>query len=152
MPALSIEHTNVRINGHEVTGWSEDSDALMVPDSFEFFTIRRGANGDMVALRNGARGGVVTIKLLPSSPSTVFFLQQAAALLRGAYTVFNGSIADSNLAYNIILRNGVLMTAPLGYTYGQGEVSNREFTFEFERFEMNMDNAQSGPLIRSRQS
>ena len=42
-----------------------------------------GATGDMAAFSTGNRGGPVSVKLLPTSPSVAFFMQQAEVMRRG---------------------------------------------------------------------
>ena len=59
---FSLQDVTVTLNGHTVEGeqtirgWSEDSDALTLPDAFEFASVRRGATGDMAAFSTGDRG------------------------------------------------------------------------------------------------
>lgn len=146
MSVLSIEHLIVTIGGHTIDGWANETDALMVPD-LELFNITRGATGEMLAVRNGNKGGEVTIKLQPHSPSAIYFIRQIANILNGSYVLFNGSIEDTLMGYTTSLRNGVLATGASGHTYGQGEVANREFTFNFERIVPDYDTAQ--PPYRS---
>ena len=80
---ISLQGTTVLLNGHQVSGWSEDTDALTMPDAVELATVRRGATGDMAAFSTGNRGGPVSVKLLPTSPSVAFFMQQAEVMRRG---------------------------------------------------------------------
>ena len=68
---FSLEQTTVTLNGHTVTGWSDDTDALSLP-SIDLSNVKRGASGEMVATTTGEKGGPVTIKLLPNSPSVIF--------------------------------------------------------------------------------
>lgn len=137
---VSIEDTDVVINGHTVEGWSDDADALTLPD-VELASVTRGADGRMVASSTGNKGGEVTIKLLPNSPSTQFFSQRAAEIVGGAVIIFHGLIRNSRLGFSTRLSRGVLMTAPLGQTLGKGEAAAREFTFEFEEILPNYDGA-----------
>ena len=137
----SIEHTRFELNGHRVQGWSEDGDSLMMPD-VELATIQRGADGKMMAISTANRGGPITIKLLPNSLSTKFFMQQAAVLQRGGRVVFSGSIVNQQTGVSVHeLRNGVMTTWPLGQTQGKGEAAAREFVFEFETITVNYDAA-----------
>ena len=71
---FSLQDVTFILNGHTVEGWSEDTDALTLPDAFEFASVRRGATGDMAAFSTGDRGGPVTLKLMPNSPSVPFFM------------------------------------------------------------------------------
>ena len=140
MAFMSLEHLVVTIGGHTIEGWASESDALMLPD-LELFNITRGARGQMLAVRNGVRGGEVTIKLMPNSPSSIYFIRQIANILNGSYVLFQGTIEDANLNYTIALSNGVLATGAAGHTYGDGEVATREFTFDFEEIKPSYDQA-----------
>ncbi len=129
---FSIEQTTVILNGHTVTGWSDDADALGMPN-VDLANVVRGADGKMVASSTGEKGGPIVIKLLANSPSTKFLMNMVVAQQNGASVSWNGIIRDAINQINVILTNGTLSNAPLGQTIGKGEAANREFTFEFER-------------------
>jgi len=132
MPDFSLEQVSVVLNGHTVTGWSDDTDALSLPN-IDLANVVRGADGKMVSASTGDKGGPVVLKLLPNSPSVKFFMAAVAAQLNGANIVWQGIIRDSINQVNVALINGVLQNGPLGQTLGKGEAGNREFTIEFER-------------------
>ena len=142
MKIISLEGTTVELNGHVVQGWSDDSDALMMPDSFELASVRRGATGEMAAFSTGDKGGPVSVKLLPNSPSLPFFMQQLATQLNGAGAVWDGNIKNSQAGFGFTLVRGVMVSGPLGQTMGSGEVANATFTFEFERIIPDYDKVQ----------
>ena len=127
----SLEQIAVVINGHTVTGWGDDTDALSLPN-IDLASVIRGAGGKMISVSTGEKGGPVIFKLLPNSPSTKFFMNAIAAQNSGASMKWNGSIRDSVNQVNIILSNGTLTNGPLGQTIGKGAAANREFTIEFE--------------------
>ncbi len=127
----SLSNIAMVLNGYVVGGWSEDSDALMLPDAFEVATVRRGATGDMAVFSTGDRGGPVTIKLLPNSPSANFFGEQLNRIKGGAVVVWEGSIHDSQTNARVTLSGGQLVSGRLGPTVGKGDAANSEFTFEF---------------------
>ncbi len=138
---LALQDTTVILNGHTVQGsktntiqgWSEDTDALTLPDAFEFASVRRGATGDMAVFSTGDRGGPVSLKLLPNSPSVPFFMQQVTEILTNkAVVVWDGSVHHLKTGARATLRRGVLMSGPLWYTMGKGEAANLTFTWEFE--------------------
>lgn len=129
---FSLEQVSVNLNGHTVTGWSDDTDALSLPN-IDLANIVRGADGQMTSTSTGEKGGPVILKLLPNSPSTKFFMTAVAAQQNGAAVKWNGLIRDSINQINVALINGTLQNAPLGQTIGKGESANREFTIEFER-------------------
>ena len=45
---VGIDQFIVELGGHIVSGWSEDSDALMMPEALELITTRRGADGQLI--------------------------------------------------------------------------------------------------------
>ena len=136
---FSLQDVTVLLNGHTVEGeqtikgWSEDTDALTLPDAFEFASVRRGATGDMAAFSTGDRGGPVTLKLLPNSPSVPFFMNQVARILVDkAEVIWDGSVKHKRTGASVTLKRGVLISGPLWYTMGKGEAGNPTFMFEFE--------------------
>ena len=136
---FSLQDVTVTLNGHTVEGeqtirgWSEDSDALTLPDAFEFASVRRGATGDMAAFSTGDRGGPVTLKLLPNSPSVPFFMNQVTRILvERAEVIWDGSVKHSRTGASVTLKRGILISGPLWYTMGKGEASNLTFNWEFE--------------------
>ena len=130
--SFSLEQTTVVVNGHTVTGWSDDTDALMLPD-IDLTTVKRGADGVMVAATTGEKGGPVTLKLLANSPSVKFFQNLVTTIQQGGRVEFNGSVVDNINGITVSLERGVLQHAPLGPTLGKGDVANREYMIEFER-------------------
>ena len=57
---FSLQDVTVILNGHTlegeqtIKGWSEDTNALTLPDAFEFASVRRDATRDMAAFSIGA--------------------------------------------------------------------------------------------------
>jgi len=136
--AINLTGTTVVIDGHTVTGWSDDADALMMPDEVELAQVQRGADGLMVASLTGIRGGEVQLKLLASSESAQFFGRLVTHMLNGGWRESSGTIRYANGVVTHLER-GILTTAPLALTAGQGSVATRIFRFEFERIITNYD-------------
>ena len=136
---FSLQDVTVTLNGHTVEGeqtirgWSEDTDALTLPDAFEFASVRRGATGDMAAFSTGDRGGPVTLKLLPNSPSVPFFMNQVMRILvERAEVIWDGSAKHTKTGASVTLKRGILISGPVWYTMGKGEASNLTFNWEFQ--------------------
>ena len=136
---FSLQDITFLLNGHAVEGdhtikgWSEDTDALTLPDAFEFASVRRGATGDMAAFSTGDRGGPVTLKLMPNSPSVPFLMKQVTRILSDkAEVIWGGSVKHKRTDASVTLKRGVLVSGPLWYTMGKGEAGNLTFTWEFE--------------------
>ena len=138
----SLQDVTVNLNGHTVEGeqiirgWSEDSDALTLPDAFEFASVRRGATGVMAAFSTGDRGGPVTLKLMPNSPSVPFLMNQVARILVDkAEVIWDGSVKHikaGKTGASVTLKRGILISGPLWYTMGKGEAGNLTFMWEFQ--------------------
>ena len=101
--------------------------------NIDLANVTRGAGGTMVSTSTGEKGGPVVIKLLPNSPSTVFFMNALAAQLKGASVKWSGVYRDPQNGVTVLVSGGVLTNGPLGQTIGKGETANQEFTFEFEQ-------------------
>ena len=138
---VSLERTTVTLNGHTIQGWSEDADALTMPGDHELVTTRRGADGMLAGFGTGARGGEISIKLLPIGPSTRFFMQQVTAILGGQRVVWEGSISNEETGAGFTLTRGVMTKVPLGQTMGSGDFANQVFVFEFEEIVPSYDGA-----------
>jgi len=136
--AISVIGTTVVIDGHTVSGWSDDADALMMPDEVELAQVTRGADGLMVASLTGNKGGEVQLKLLANSESAQYFGRQVSHILNGGMREFSGTVRYSNGVVTHLER-GVITTAPLAITLGQGPAATRIFRFEFERIITNFD-------------
>jgi len=120
------------LNGHTFSGWSDDADALSLPN-IDLANVKRGADGKMIAVSTGEKGGPVVMKFLPTSPSVKFMMGMLMAQLNGASVKWNGWIREPNNQIFVTFINGTLQNAPLGPTIGKGEAKNFEFTWEFER-------------------
>ena len=136
---FSLQDVTVILNGHTVEGeqtirgWSEDTDALTLPDAFEFASVRRGATGDMAAFSTGDRGGPVSLKLLPNSLSVPFLMNQVTRILvERAEVIWDGSVKHSRTGASVTLKRGILISGPVWYTMGKGEASNLTFNWEFQ--------------------
>ena len=117
----------------EVTGWSDDADALTMPDEFEIMNTRYGAGGELAAFRTGLKGGDITIKLLPTSPTVKAFMLRLTDIHGGAQMEWSGYIEDTVNDFNFTLEDGVMVAGPLGMTLGSGDAANRMFRFSFAR-------------------
>lgn len=145
---LSIEEVIVIINGHTVEGWSDDTDALSLPEGIELANVTRGADGRMIGATTGNKGGQLRLKLQPNSPSTQFFMRQLTQIIRGAAITYTGAIVDTRLGTSVTLLRGVMMSGPLGQTMGKGSAPNREFVFEFESVIPNYSGATISSVAR----
>ena len=139
---INIQDNIVTLNGHQVEGWSQDEDALTMPDEVELATVTRGGDGQMFGASTAEIGGPITIKLLPTSPSTKFFLRQVERIrTNSAPNDWSGTVENVVLGYSVSLDGGILVRAPYGHTVGKGAAATRMFTIEFETVSPNYDAA-----------
>ena len=126
----TLDFSYVILNGHTITGWSEDEAALTLPDSIEYATVKFGADGHMGASGTSVRGGEMTIKLLPESPSVQFLQNILLAQKHSGYMKFTGTIRfnDDSL---ITLGNGIITKGPMGFNLGKGAAASMVYTFAF---------------------
>ena len=118
-----------------VTGFSDDSDAIMFPQDDEYASVVTGADGEILVIRQGNRGGEVTIKLLVTSETTRKLMGLVSGqlgsdpkVLRVEYMTFDDS--PNNILHTC--NDGYLVKFPRGVTIGAGAVSPMMFTFFFE--------------------
>jgi len=128
---FSLEQCTLNLNGVDITGWSDDTDALSFPN-VDIATSKRGADGKKVTSSTGEKGGPVVIKLLANGKSTKFLMNAVTAQLNGAAVSWNGLFRDPVNGVSVAMTNGTLQNVPLGQTMGKGDVANKEFTIDFE--------------------
>jgi hypothetical protein len=136
MVDFALENTSVRFHKHDVTGFSDDADALLMP-TVDIAAAKRGADGKQVVVSTGDKGGPVTLKLNPNSPSVKFFASAVVAQQRGAGIRWEAIVKYNDLGISVLLDNGSITSAPLAQTLGKGEAANYEITFEFEEITAN---------------
>ena len=106
---IDLDEFEVTIGGHKVSGWSQEYDALTMPDELEVAT-------DSLISSTYSYGPTVSIKLLINSPSTAFFMQAAASMIdkrakdKNAKLIYwNGIVENKSQNYRIILNRGVMV-------------------------------------------
>lgn len=132
MIPMDINQGVFTLNGHVFSGYSDASDCLAFPDAAELATFKKGATGQMVASGTGEKGGKVVLKLMPNSPSVAFMAKLIKQIKNGIPVVFNGNWVNPVAGEFVSVNGGALLTAPIGTTYGKGEVAEKVYTFEFE--------------------
>ena len=142
MQNVSIEHTNVTVNGHRVEGWAAAADALQIPD-LTLAATEFGADGVLLASSTGMKGGAVVLKLLANSPTVAFLMRQLAQIQRGAVISFEMSIQNTQAGWTVTAERGVMTRAPLGQSLGNAAAPAREFELTFEVIIPNYDGAQT---------
>ena len=142
MASIDATNTSVVLNGHTCTGFSEDTDAVTLPE-IELGTVTRGANGDMVGHSSGNRGGEVKLKFLPTSRTHFFLQRQMQRQMAGQEVRWDGSIEYRTTNASVRLENGRMTMGQSGTTVGKGAASSVVYTFEFEELVSNFDGARA---------
>jgi hypothetical protein len=132
MALFDINLTIANISGITIQGWSDDTDALSLPE-IESIIMKTGADGGQTGISNGVKGGEVIIKLRPDSPTVKPFGVFALSQQNGVYILHQGYIRFPDIGVNTVLENGRLTKFPSGITLGKGDVGNQVFTFTFEK-------------------
>ena len=138
---VALEDTTVTLNNTVLTGFSDDTDALGLPTELEIAAVKRGADGRMTATSTGNKGGPIVFKMLPTSLSVPFLSSLAEQQKNGSRVVFAGSIVNHQTGASASLVNGTLTSYPPFPAIGKGEVSNMNYTIEFERIDGNFTSA-----------
>ena len=136
MLIMDMTQVDVTITLHDVpvkvTGWSDSSDCLSLPDSSELNMFKKGATGKMVASGTGEKGGEVSLKILANSPFVDAMSAEIGLIKAGSQFPIFIHIQNKTVGDYIECINGVLKTAPDGVTYGKGEVGEMVYVLEFE--------------------
>ena len=118
---------------HKITGWSESGDCLSFPDSAELNMVKKGADGKMVSSNTGEKGGEVSVKVLANSPFVDRMSAEIELIKAGVQIPITLSATNKTVGDATVCTNGALKSAPIGVTYGKGEVGEMVYVFEFER-------------------
>lgn len=137
---FSIEQTTWTLNGTPLSGFSEDTDAIEIPQ-LEIAAVKRGADGKMTASTTGNKGVPITFKFLPTSESVKFLSSIGEQQKKGARVVFNGSAVNHENGASLALSNGILTEMPPFPSLGKGETGNMNYVIEFETVEASFETA-----------
>ena len=125
MQLLSHAHIDLRLNGHRFNGWAEDDPPYEweIEDAVEF---KEGQDGGLYGVSMPRLGGVLRLKLAPTSPSTQWCIQQEqlrknALKQRTRLRTYAGTFADPVQGISYGLSGGAILMFPptlvAGLTY-----------------------------------
>lgn len=140
---LSSVHHELILNGHRVEGYADESPPVEL-ETVMLAEVKRGKDGTMYSMGTGSRGASITVKLLPTSRSSAFFLRAHARIQQGAVIEWKGSYGDPELGFSTNLRGGVMTECPPGVTPD----ATVEIKFEFEECIPDFDGARFAPAPR----
>ena len=135
----SHRHVECVLNGHRITGWSDDDP----PYEFEYedsIEIKRGQDGGLYGSSMPNFGGKFTIKLDPTSPSAQWCMQQEqlrknAMKNNTAIRTYSGTFSDPVQGVSWRLEGGFIMKFP------STSIANTSYEamLEFEEITANVD-------------
>jgi hypothetical protein len=128
---VGLDVTSLVINDVLITGFSEDSDAITIP-KIERAVVKYGGDGRMVAMTTGKRGGVVTIKLLASSPSVPFMNDLSLTAQAGAGISVYGLLRSNTQLSSCAFQRGYFTSDTPYASMGASSVSSYEYEIGFE--------------------
>ena len=151
---VGIDQFVVNLGGHIVRGWSEDADALMMPEAFELMMTRRGGDGQLIGSPTNDQGGPISLKLLANSSSTAFFMRAGTSQKKNPKSVicWHGGIENISQNYKFVVTHGVMTHMPLGQNAGKSTAANQVFSFDLQVIDPDYEmaafqNPADGPLI-----
>ena len=132
MADFNMETITALLNGTRIEGWSDDEDALSFPD-LELFNDRAGGDGLVAYFARGERGGEVTIKLMPNSPTRSLLMRHIQQFQTDrTIHIYKLVVIDEENGTTVTCNNGRLKMGPLGQTQGMEAAANANFTFRFQ--------------------
>ncbi|MDE0001206.1 MAG: hypothetical protein OXQ29_00740 [Rhodospirillaceae bacterium] len=137
---LNLQRSIIKIAGHRITEWADQSDAFMLP-TIESLVVTQGPGGDRVFSDTGNRGGPVTIKVMPAGKDAKHLGLIAEKQRRGNPIIITGvAILDYGAAgkETVHLRGGGLISFPSGPTLGNAAPSHLEYVIDFADLERDL--------------
>lgn len=138
--AFDIDTTSVVLNGQQLSGFSEEENAIEIPE-ITLANVKYGADGRMITSSTGTKGGPVTFRFLFTSPSVIFLNDLAEQQKKGAIIVYNCVIVSHSTGLKAELKRGSMLTYPFMPTLGKGSVGSAVYGFSFEECISVTDNA-----------
>ena len=112
-------------------GFAGVSDAIKFDESQEIVTYREGMDGYLFFAQTGRKGGVVTIKMLPSSPKLNFLFTNSELQKSGMNISWAGELVLVSQKISAKLNKGMMLTSPTFATIGMNNIDDYQFSFYF---------------------
>ncbi len=136
----SHAHIECMINGHRVTGWSDDDPPYEIEDDPDSNVVKIGADGGKYGMSNPAFGGTLTLKVSPTSPTCQWAIQQNQERKnrqkdKQAERIYAGTLSDPVQGVDYRFEGGVIDVFP------SMNVGNQtyEFSINFDEVISNVD-------------
>lgn len=137
---ISLDNSTFTLNSYILTGFSNESDALSIPDIL-LANVVRGSDGDMTATNTGVRGGPVGIKLLATSEGNKYLNNLAEQQSNGSSIVYDGTFVNHTSGSSITFTTGILTNYRPYPSMGGGELSSVPYIIEFKIVSGNLTSA-----------
>lgn len=146
---FSIEHTVFVLNSHRFQGWGQET-ASFEGENLEVASYTVGPDGKMIGVATGQKGGPITVRVMPNSPTCAWLTRHFQRFRNGICDRFDGIITNHQAGISFTLVNGYFQSGPMIQNMGS-EIATQEFVFFFEEIKQNYDGAtfRDGPYIRS---
>jgi len=119
----SFDNVQLVVAGLWITGFAEGDDAIMIEPNVDVNSNVFGAGGDATNIESTNRGGVMTVKLLQTSPSNAVFSGLLAKQRAGGGADFPVALTDlSNPGELVASAHCTLQRWP-SIAYGEGHNS-----------------------------
>ena len=147
MQLQSNAHRVLIINGHRFTGYASDDRTIEYP-SEELVSIELGQDGAHYGMTIPQFGGVITIRLQPTSPSVQWCILERQALdeakINGeALRTYEGTETVAAESTSWVLEGGYISQLPQRNETGQ----TYEAMFGFERIISDVEAGRFNPLL-----
>ena len=127
---------------HILKGFAGASDAIKFEEAQEVVSAREGMDGYILFSRTGRKGGIMTIKMLPNSPSMRFLMTNAYHQKTGSKDVqWEGLINLKAQKLTADLKRGMMTHLPTFFTTGMNNVDDMQFSFYYTLIEAHLENA-----------
>ena len=123
----------------KLDGFAGVSDAIKFDEAQEIITFREGMDGYIFFAQTGRKGGLVTVKMLPNSPSLGFLFTKAQIQKDGGNLNWEGEIELLSQKISADLKKGMLVTAPTFGTLGMNNIDDYQFSFYFTEINAHYD-------------
>ena len=127
--------------GQKIRGFAGASDAIKFEEAQEVVNAREGMDGYVFFSQTGRRGGMMTIKLLPNSPSMAMLFTQHYRQKNGFNNEWSGEIELLEQGVKADLLRGMCTHGPTFPTVGMNNIDDLQFSFYFTEIDVNVDQA-----------
>ena len=150
---LSDAQRRIEVLGHRITGFADEDRPAEYPTGVDLWNVTRGRDGSMHASSTAMIGGLIIVRVRPTSPTAVWAVQQyelyrQAELAGTEHREYDWYDSQPSLGWSVRAQGGVLQRAPAALE----PRATVEIAWEFELIIPNYDGARTdaGPGAQHR--